>query len=212
MYLWIMSNVNEIWRPVKGYEGLYEVSSLGRVKSLDYHKTGKERLLKLANVGNGYLQAHLFKNKKHKIYLVHRLVAEAFIPNPDNKPCIDHIDTDKTNNTVALNEDGSVNYEKTNLRWCTYKENSNNPITIGNFSKLIKNNWKNPATREKYVTGKYKPVIQLTKDNIFIASYNSITEASEQTGTHHPHISSVCNGKRKTAGGYKWQYKTEEVA
>ena len=84
------------------------------------------------------LPHHLFqKNGKTKTIYTHKLVAEAFIPNPENKPCIDHINTIKTDNTVWLNEDGSVNYEKTNLRWVTYKENSNNPLTI---KKLIKIN------------------------------------------------------------------------
>lgn len=93
-------NINEQWRPVKGYEGLYEVSNLGRVKSLNYHRTGVEKILKPSNVGNGYLFVHLSRNGKHKFFLVHRLVAIAFIPNPKGLPEVNHIDEIKTNNCV----------------------------------------------------------------------------------------------------------------
>ena len=107
----------EIWKPIKGYEGLYEISNLGRVKSLNYNRTGKEEILKNAECSNGYLTVGLTKNGKQKLFKIHRLVAEAFIPNPENKPCIDHINTIKNDNRVE------------NLRWVTNEENNNNPLT-----------------------------------------------------------------------------------
>ena len=107
----------EIWKPIKDYEGLYEVSNLGRVKSLNYRKTGKEKILKNMKNNNGYLVVGLTKNGKRKNYLIHRLVAEAFIPNTEGKPHIDHINTIKNDNSVE------------NLRWVTNKENNNNPLT-----------------------------------------------------------------------------------
>ena len=110
----------EKWKPIPGYEGLYEVSSYGRVKSLEkyrYNNGGKqllkERILRPINNGNGYFMVRLYKNKTYKYYLIHRLVAEAFIPNPDNLPIINHRDEDKTNNVTD------------NLEWCDAKYNSN---------------------------------------------------------------------------------------
>lgn len=116
--------MNEIWKDIKGYEGLYQVSNFGNVKSLSNNFSRKEKILKLNNI-KGYLFVDLYKNGKVKHYKVHRLVAEHFIPNPDNKPCIDHINTNKTDNRVE------------NLRWTTHKENSNNPLTIDKRSKPI---------------------------------------------------------------------------
>lgn len=101
---------DEIWCPINGYEGIYEVSDQGRVKSL---KFGKERILKTDKVVGGYLQVTLCKNGELKKYRVHRLVAKTFIPNPDNLPQVNHKDENKTNNSVH------------NLEWCTNKYNVN---------------------------------------------------------------------------------------
>ena len=111
----------EIWKPIKDFEGYYEVSNIGRVRSLNYKRTGKEKILKNIEDYKGYLEVGLTKNGKRKQFKVHRLVAEAFIPNPENKPCIDHINTVKSDNRVE------------NLRWVTYKENSNNEKTLEKF-------------------------------------------------------------------------------
>lgn len=108
--------MEEIWRDVPGYEGLYKVSSKGRVKSLD--KTGsKSEMMLRPFVQDGYLRYTLRKDGAKRNQFAHQLVAKAFIPNPHNRIYIDHIDTDKTNNVVS------------NLRWVTKKENSNNPQT-----------------------------------------------------------------------------------
>ena len=111
----------EEWKDVVGYEGIYQVSSLGRIKSLErmrcHGKTYKEKI-KCSHLINGYVVVMLFKNGKHKNCKVHRLVAEAFIPKPENKPCIDHIDTNRENNCVE------------NLRWVTYQENYHNPLSL----------------------------------------------------------------------------------
>lgn len=104
--------IEEVWKDIKGYEDLYQVSNLGNVKSLNYNNTGKSKLLKLCFDKYGYLQVGLCKNKKHKIYRVHRLVAITFIPNPMNYPVVNHIDEIKENNNVE------------NLEWCTVKYNN----------------------------------------------------------------------------------------
>ena len=116
----IESLPNEEWRDVVGYEGLYQVSNLGRILCCEKVTTTnillRSKIKKCAIRTNGYLGTTLYdaSTNRRKQVSIHRLVAEAFIPNPDNKPCVDHIDTNRTNNT------------KENLRWCTYKENSNN--------------------------------------------------------------------------------------
>ena len=102
----------EIWKDVKGYEGLYQVSNLGRIKSLGNLQNRKEKLLKI-NIRNGYCTTYLYKNNKKKSFLCHRLVAEAFISNPDNLPQVNHKDENKLNNCVE------------NLEWCTAKYNVN---------------------------------------------------------------------------------------
>lgn len=103
--------MEEIYKDIKGYEGLYQVSNYGRVKSLNYRRTGKERLLKQILHTNGYFYVRLYKSNKW--FSIHRLVAETFIPNPENLPCVNHKDEVKTNNHVD------------NLEWCTNEYNLN---------------------------------------------------------------------------------------
>lgn len=130
-----MENNSEIWKPVVGYEGFYEVSSFGKVRSLKRTRKGKcesecgvkERLLKPSKHTKGYLVCGLSKDGKLKYFKVHRLVAEAFLPNPENKEQIDHINTIKTDNCIS------------NLRWVTPKENTNNPLTREKYLSRIKN-------------------------------------------------------------------------
>ena len=105
--------MKEVWREIKGYEGLYEVSNLGRIKSLNYRKTGKEWFLKPILSNNNYFHVNLYKNGKRKPFLIHRLVAEAFLDNPDNLPCINHKDEVKTNNSVDNLEFCSIQYNMT---------------------------------------------------------------------------------------------------
>lgn len=100
-------NIIEQWKPVEGYEGIYAVSDLGRVKSLKY---GKERIMKPKKQRNGYLVVNLYRNGQRKMLKVHRLVAEAFIPNPEGLPEINHIDEDKTNNCASNIEWASRSY------------------------------------------------------------------------------------------------------
>lgn len=177
----------EIWKDIKGYEGLYQVSSYGRVRSLDrivVYSNGdkhfyKGRIIKPFSDKDGYLLCNLSKNTKPKTSKVHRLVAEAFIPNPNSLPQVNHRDEDKTNNHVE------------NLEWCDGKYN------------------KNYGTRNKRIGEKLsKTVLQLdTNTGRVIAEYPSAIEAARHTGFSQGNISACCMGERKTAGGYKWQYK-----
>lgn len=149
MKLDINSMVDEEWKDIKGFEGLYQVSNKGRVKSLDRYayNHGKlqfrpERILKqnIQKAGrNKRCAVVLCKDGKTRSLRVHRIVAEAFIPNPENKPFIDHIDTDSTNNCVE------------NLQWATAKENSNNPLSKKHSSEAKKGHpyWGRPLTEEE---------------------------------------------------------------
>ena len=199
-----MNDNIEIWKPVVGYEGLYECSNLGNVRSLNYRHTNTIKNLSLSLNKNGYVQVNLWKNCKGKVLAVHRLVAETFLPNPDNKPEIDHINTIKTDNTVWFNEDGSINYDKTNLRWVTKKENMNNPLT-----KI-----KMQINARKHSKGKYgkenpasKPIIQYDKDSNFIKEWTCITDVERKMGYSVSNISRCLRGKSNTAYGYIWKYK-----
>ena len=132
--------MSEIWKDIEGYEGLYQVSNLGRVKSLPhFRKNGysgyvtKEKILIPSYQDNGYQIVNLFSDNKRKTHTIHRLVANCFILNPNNKPCVDHINTDKADNRVE------------NLRWVTHKENMNNPITTKKIGKA------NTRTHKKYI-------------------------------------------------------------
>lgn len=164
----------EIWKDIEGFEGKYQISSIGRVKSLKY---GKEKILKGGKDKDGYLFVNLYKDKKRKKIFIHRLVAQAFIPNPENKPEIDHINTIRTDNRVE------------NLRWVTSSENKNNPITI-----------------EKYKNCSSIPVLQFTLDGKFIRKWDSATQAERELGFISSNISMCCSGRRKKTGNYKWHY------
>ena len=172
--------MNEIWKDITGYEGLYQISSWGRVKS--FHRN-KEKLLKLNPVKDGYLCVYLFKNGKGKQHQVHRLVAQAFIPNPDNLPCVNHKDEVKTNNHVG------------NLEFCSYQYNNTYGTAI-------------QRRKEKRLNGvQSKTVYQYTLDGEFVAEYPSTREVERQLGFYQTAISSVCLGKGKTYKGYIWRYK-----
>lgn len=183
--------MEEEWRDVPNYEGLYQVSNLGRVKSFA-RKYCIERILKTINSSKGYLIVNLCKNKKHKQFLVHRLVAEAFIPNPENKPCIDHIDTNKENNKI------------TNLRWVTNKENNNN-LTLKKYSRASKDKWQNPIIRRKMMESankRRKPIVQLNMDYSFVRYWDSAYDVERELEYNHSNINSCLKGKYNSSNGY----------
>ena len=178
--------IKEEWKTIEEYPN-YQISSMGRVKSLNYKRTGEERIMKPYITKKGYLRIKFLEKK----YLVHRLVAQAFLPNIENKPQIDHIDGNKQNNCVS------------NLRWVTNKENCNNPITLINYSKANKIKSK---VRQRLIA-------QLTKNGEFIRYWESITQASKELDINHTDINGCCKKKygRKTAGDYKWIYLEDYI-
>ena len=182
----------EIWKSIENYEGLYEVSNLGNVKSLNYLHTNKEKILKHIDDGKGYLIVSLCKNGKAKHYYIHQLVAQTFLPNPENKPQVNHKiegDKGKTMNIVVFNEDGLVNNEKTTIEWATAKENTNYGTRNQRANKA-----------------KSKPVLQFTLDGEFVREWESAKEA-EKNGFSQGHICRCCRGQYKKHKGYIWRYK-----
>ena len=183
----------EIWKTAiyKGeiYEGLYKVSNLGRILSLNYHQTGKADLMTPVEMPNGYLQVTLCKNKEYKKCYVHRLVAETFLSNPENLPQVNHKDEDKTNNFVFLNEDGSVDKEKSNIEWKSPKGNCNH------------------GTRnERSAKARSKRVLQLSLDGELIREWESTRECG-RNGFSQSHVSACCRGEEKTHKGFRFMYK-----
>lgn len=171
----------EEWKTIEDYPN-YMVSNMGRVKAINWHRGNKEKEIKPYTTYKGYLRLRLCKNGKAKQFQVHRLVAQAFIPNPENKPYIDHINTDRTDNRVE------------NLRWVTNKENCNNPISKINYS--ISNKGKTAVS-----------ILQFTKEWEFVKKWDSLSEAELELGIKS-RLSEYCGNKygRKTCGGYIWQY------
>lgn len=171
--------MEEIWKDIKDYENLYQISSMGRIRRIT--KTGKKKILKqfLDSSIGGYYRVNLCKNGKRTKAKPHQLVAQAFIPNPENKPCIDHINTDRTDNRVE------------NLRWVTHKENSNNPLTIINNVKI-----------QRIMT---KPVVQMTSDGFFKQIYRSQYYAGQINNKQQTTIHAYCKHKITDPSGDKWE-------
>lgn len=183
--------MKEIWKDIPDYEGLYQVSNLGRVKSLarimpnsgtyGNYFTVKEKILKPHLHKTGYCSVKLSKNGKIYRITVHKLVATLFIKNPNNYPIINHKDENKSNNRAD------------NLEWCTTKYNNN----YGTRNERLKN---------KLINKKGKQVLQYDLKGVFIQRYLSIGQASRKTKINRKCISYVCHNKRKTAGGYVWKF------
>lgn len=188
--------IGEIWRTAvydgEIYEGLYQVSNLGRILNLNYRNTGKPKLMDTGARKGGYLKVNLWKNGEYKTCYVHRLVAETFLPNPENKPCVNHKiegDVGKTLNMVIFNEDGSVDEERTTIEWATYEENNNY------------------ATRnERSAKARSKRVLQLSLNGDLIREWESTQECG-RNGFNQGNVASCCRGERKTYKGFLWMYK-----
>ena len=187
--------ISEIWRTAvyddEIYEGLYKVSNLGRILSLNYKNTGKAELLKPVNV-NGYLQVCLSKNKEYKKCYVHRLIAETFLPNPERKPEVNHKIEGKKGkkiNMVIFNEDGTIDKERTTIEWVTSKENSNY------------------GTRnERAAKANSKRVLQLSLSGELIREWDSTQECG-RNGFNQGNVSACCRGEKPQYKGFKWEYK-----
>ena len=176
------ANNAERWAAIEGYEGLYQVSSFGRVEALEKTDMNsnrrKPKMLKLIMTADGYQQVRLYKNGSKKWVAVHRLVANAFIPNYFGKPQINHIDESPRNNCVD------------NLEWVTAKENAN---------------WGSRTLKQAMTIS--KPVEQFTFNGVYMAGYWGAREAGRATELDPSQISKCCRGEQKTHGGFVWRYR-----
>lgn len=181
--------MEEVWRPVKEFEGYYEVSNYGNVRSVDrwvirgngrnYLKRGN--IISMHKRNNGYFQVSLNREGTHKNAYVHRLVAQAFLPNPNNLPCVNHKDEDKSNNRAS------------NLEWCTHKYNNNYGEHNTKISKSLS-----------------YPVAQYDLSGNLVETFESCHDVERKLGFDNSHISAACLGRAHTAYHYFWRYYTEE--
>lgn len=179
----------EEWRDIKDYEGYYQVSNYGRIRSLDrtiiesngVKRFYKGKIVKTVDAGKGYKNVILSKGGKHSTPRVCRVVAEAFCENPFHYTQVNHKDEDKTNDRAD------------NLEWCTPVYNTNYGTGIRRRAVQI-----------------YRPVNQYTLDGTFIKRWDGITPAAKELGLHGEHITRVCKGKLNQTGGFKWEYAKKE--
>ena len=165
-------SVIETFVKVDGFDN-YEVSNLGKVRNMKSGKVLKPHLNK-----DGYLRHCLYKHNKQKSLFLHKIIATAFVDNPEKKPQVNHIDENKTNNDLS------------NLEWCTVRENAVH------------------GTRMKRIAEKLsQKVIQLDLNNNVLNEFESMHQAERETGIYATSISRCCNGKVKSAGGFKWRRK-----
>ena len=175
----------EIWKDISGYKGYYQVSNYGNIKRVVSKNRPKERLRKILYKKNGYAVVMLSVKQKYRLCHIHRLVAIEFVENPDNKPQVNHIDLNKKNNSSS------------NLEWVTHAENMNHVNKIKKWSNNAKSGAQNSRSR---------PIIQYSKSGEKIKVWVSITEASVSLNIGNGEICLSCQGRRKSAGGFCWQY------
>lgn len=178
----------EIWKDIKDYEGKYQISNLGNIKSLPrqmgFYSNSNIKIINGYIKKEGYFQVDLYKDNHRKKFYTHRLVAKAFIYNPNNYPQINHKDENKSNNTVD------------NLEWCTAKYNIN-------YGSRTENAKKNKINHSKLS----KKILQYDINNNFIKEFPSSMEIQRELGLFSTSIIRNCKRKTKTVGGFIWKYK-----
>ena len=186
---------NEIWKPVVGYEGLYEVSNMGRVKSLEIRAYKRPHILKQGTV-LGYKQVRFVNGKQFK---VHRLVAEAFVSNPFGKPHVGHKDESRDNNIAE------------NLEWVTPKENSNMPLHIKRITDKQIGKLSHLYGKKGFLHYESIPIVMYDANFNILAIFGSMTEGQRITGINAAHISECCKGRRKSSRKYRWRYLSKNI-
>ena len=211
----------EIWKDFEDYEGKYQISNRGNVKSLNYRHTGKERILKPQKTGRGYLFVYLYKDGKAKKYLVHRLVAEVFLDNPEGYTEVNHKDENKTNNNAD------------NLEWCSRSYNCSYNDKAKKAGKKTSEKMRGRKLSEEHkkkiaeklrgrkhseehikkIAEKHcKPVIAIDKRTGLKLEFVSSIEAERETGISNSNICACCKGKINSCGGFYWMYANNNDA
>lgn len=171
------------WRMVKGHPR-YSVSCNGEVLCWNWHEYGEPKICKSQKNRYGYLQIKI----DGKLNSVHRIVCEAFHPNQQNKPCVDHVNTIRNDNRAE------------NLQWTTYKENCNNPLTMNKHPIRGKFGYRNKRSIQ---------IVQLTNNGAFVKKWSCGWEVNRVLGINQGNISNCCRGRQKIAGGFKWMYYSD---
>lgn len=204
-----LQHIEEIFVPIHGYEGLYEISNLGRVKSCKrecekyrngnkYYQPIKEKFKRTQVDRDGYIVIRLSKNGHKSPFSIHRLVATHFIPNPENKPTVNHLFGVKTDNTIL------------DLEWATLSEQNKHSLRL----KLRRH----PSSIRPGMLGKFgknhnqsKPIIQLSMDGSIVREWDCAADASREKGFTRTHISRCCKGLAESHKGFKWKFKDKDV-
>jgi hypothetical protein len=174
-------------KDIPGYEGHYKIDINGNV----YSYKNKKCIIKKPEISTtGYLAIPLLKNNKQKMFSVHRLIATIFIPNPENKKCVNHKNGIKTDNRIE------------NLEWCSYSENNLHAF------RVLK---RNPVGKNKLgiLSHSTKPVIQYTMGNNYLNKFAGMHEAERETGVSFKYVSACCLGKQKSAKGFIWRFAND---
>lgn len=177
--------LNEIWKDIAGYEGMYQVSNFGRVRSLNYRNTGRIEIRKTFIMKNGYESVSLCKNQKYTSHYVHRLVASAFVENPNNLLEVNHINEDKLDNRAE------------NLEWCDRSYNM--AYGTGHMRSAEKQTGRTN-------TKSNKKVAQYTMEGELVTIYPSASEIKRVLGYNRGHVCECARGICKQAYGFKWRY------
>lgn len=176
--------MSEVWKDITGYCGKYQISNLGRIRSLRYNGGNHIKVMSPNDNGHGYLSVALCDGfGKRRIFYVHRLVAEAFLDNPDNLPQVNHLDHNRKNNNVH------------NLEWCSIRDN----LLYGTTHERAANTMRETSPTRK-------PVAQYSLSGDFIRTFRSINDAERETGIRASGISLCCNNKLRKTGGYVFSF------
>ena len=186
--------MKETWKDIPNYEGFYQASNLGNIRSLSFgprnmRKSHDVKLLKQSLTNCGYMKVQLYKRGVPKMHYVHRLVAETFLPNPNNEPQVNHIDGNKQNNNVN------------NLEWSSASHNQIHSIRHGLRASSPM------AGKLGALNHNSKPVLQYDLNGNFLQRFNSVADANRHLGVKSYSIAECAKGKNKTAYGFKWKYE-----